>query len=139
MLNRVRGHGGNAKARRIARAIILPSSLVALALLGGCRSLGTVDDTAITKGVKAKLAAVFGPIEDKQIRQFDRGATGQTVAYISVSSVNGVVTLTGEVGGKKTKAKAGEIARKVEHVVGVNNQLAIAPGYSDDAVNDKPQ
>lgn len=138
ILKKVRGHGGNPKPRRIA-GTILRSSLIALALLSGCRSTGTVDDTVITKGVKAKLAAVFGPIEDRQIRQFDRGANGQTAAYISVSSINGVVTLTGEVGGERAKAKAGEIARKFEHVVGVNNKLAIAPGYSDDAVNDKPQ
>jgi osmotically-inducible protein OsmY len=68
----------------------------------------------------------------------ERGADQQTVSYISVSSVNGVVTLAGEVPSKRAKSKAGEIARTVEGVVSVNNNLSIAPGYSDDAVGDKP-
>jgi osmotically-inducible protein OsmY len=97
-----------------------------------------IDDAAITKSVRAKLAATFGPIEDRQVTQFDRGADKQTVTYISVSSVQGVVTLTGEVRGKKAKAKAGEIAKGVDHVVSVINNLALSPGYSDDAAPDKP-
>lgn len=107
------------------------------AIFSGCSRTGKPgDDAAITAAVKAKLSAVFGPIEAKQVRQLDRGANQQTVSYISVTSVNGVVTLTGEVGGKRAKAKAGEIARSVPQVVGVNNNLSIAPGYSDDAVGD---
>jgi len=89
--------------------------------------------------VRDKLTAAFGRIEDRQIRQFDRGANGQTITYIAVSSTQGVVTLTGEVGGKKAKAKAGEIARSVRQVVRVNNNISLAPGYSDDAVGDTPQ
>ena len=73
------------------------------------------------KSVKAKLATVFGPIDARQVRQLDRGADLETVSYISVNSVNGVVTLTGEVRGKRAKAKAGDIARSVEQVVSVNS------------------
>lgn len=76
-------------------------------------------------------------MEARQERQFDRGADQQTISYISVSSVNGVVTLTGEVRGNRAKAKAGEIAKGVEHVARVNNNLSVAPGYGDDAVGDK--
>ena len=97
-----------------------------------------IDDAAITKGVKAKLTAVFGPIEARQVRQFDRGADKQTVSYISVNSVNGFVTLTGEVGSKRAKERAGEIARSVDQVVTVNNNLSVASGYSDEAVGDRP-
>lgn len=122
-----------------ARIIVSSIAICVLALFSGCQSSRIpIDDAAITKGVKAKLAAAFGPIADGQVRQFDRGANEQTITYISVSSVNGVVTLTGEVGSKKAKAKAGEIARGVRQVVRVNNNLSLAPGYSDDAVNDKP-
>ena len=39
----------------------------------------------------------------------ERGADKQTITYISVSSVNGTVTLTGEVRGNKAKTKAGDI------------------------------
>jgi osmotically-inducible protein OsmY len=126
---------------RAAGAILSSIAICAVALFSGCRSSRipekAIDDAAITKRVKAKLAGDFGPIEDRQVRQLDRGADQQTVSYISVSSVNGVVTLTGEVRGKRAKAKAGEIVRGVEQVVSVNNNLSIAPGYSDDAVGDK--
>jgi osmotically-inducible protein OsmY len=106
-------------------------------MVSGCGQTGKPrDDAAITAAVKAKLSAVFGPIEAKEVSQLDRGANGQTVSYISVSSVNGVVTLTGEVNGKRAKARAGEIARHVPQVVSVNNNLSLAPGYSDDALGD---
>ena len=107
-------------------------------LLTGCQSRQPPDDAVITKDVKARLATFFGPIEARQVRQLERGANQQTIAYISVSSVNAVVTLTGEVQDKRAKARAGEIARSVPHVVRVNNNLSLAPGYSDDALGDKP-
>ena len=120
------------------RAVIMPLAICLAALCGGCRSPQVsghpVDDAAVAKAVKAKLAAQFGPIEKRQVRQMERGADQQTVTYISV---NGVVTLTGEVGNQRAKVMAGEIARSVSAVTGVKNDLALAPGYSDDAVGDK--
>jgi len=102
---------------RAIQAIFWSIAICTVALFIGCQSSRSreklIDDAAITKSVKAKLAAVFGPIEARQVRQLDRGADLQTITYISVNSVNGVVTLTGEVGGKRAKAKAGEIARSV--------------------------
>jgi len=131
-----KGFGGQ------GRHIVSSIAICALALSSGCQGCRapqrSIDDAAIAKGVKAALAAAFGPIEDRQVRQFDRGANGQTITYISVSSIDGVVTLAGEVGSKRAKAKAGEIAGKVQQVVRVNNNLSLAPGYSDDAVSDKP-
>ena len=127
---------------RTIRVSFLSSAICAFALFSGCRSSRIsekpIDDAVITQGVNAKLAELFGPIEARQVRQSERGADKQTVSDISVSSVNGVVTLTGEVAGKRAKTKAGEIARRVDHVVRVNNNLAVAPGYSDDAVGDNP-
>jgi hypothetical protein len=113
-------------------------AMCALALFSGCQR-APIDDAAITKSVKAKLAAAFGPIEDRQVRQLDRGANQQTITYISVSSIDGVVTLSGEVGSKKAKGKAGEIARGVRQVVRVDNNISLAPGYSDDAMGDASQ
>lgn len=110
--------------------------ILAAIILAGCgaRSPKPVDDAAITAATKAKLSAVFGPIEQRQEKQLERGADQQTVSYISVNSVNGVVTLSGEVRGKRAKLRAEEIARSVPQVVRVNNNLSVAPGYSDDAV-----
>jgi osmotically-inducible protein OsmY len=114
--------------------------LCAAVFLGGCQDHRTlVDDAAVTNNVKAKLAAAFGPIEARQVQQFDRGADAQTVTHISVTSTGGVVTLTGEVGSKRAKARAEQIARSVPRVVRVNNSLSLAPGYSDDAVGDSSQ
>ena len=124
--------------KRIAAVVVWCIAICVPALFSGCQTGKPIDDAAIAKGVKAKLAAAFGPIEDRQVSQLDRGANAQTITYISVSSVYGVVTLTGEVDSKKAKAKAGELARGVPRVVRVNNNLSLAPGYSDDAVNDKP-
>lgn len=109
------------------------------ALFSACQSrhISEQDDANIVAAVKAKLVPVFGPIEAKQERQFDRGADQQTISYISVTSAKGVVTLTGEVRGNRAKAKAAEIAKGVENVVSVNNNLSVAPGYSDDAVGHK--
>jgi len=120
----------------VIRIKLAAIAVCAVALLIGC-SQAPVDDAAITNGVKAKLAAEFGRLEDAQVSQLDRGADKQTITYISVNSVNGVVTLTGEVRGRKAKDKAAQLARSVEHVASVNNNLSIAPGYSDDAVGDK--
>jgi osmotically-inducible protein OsmY len=120
----------------VTRIKLAAIAICAVALLVGC-SQTPVDDAAITNGVKAKLASEFGPLEDAQVSQLERGADKQTITYITVTSVNGVVTLTGEVRGKKAKTKAGELARSVQHVAGVNNNLSLAPGYSDDAVGDK--
>ena len=64
----------------------------------------------------------------------ERGADQEVPAYIDVSSSNGMVTLTGEVHSNKAKATAEEIAKRVTHVKGVVNQLAVAPGYSDDSM-----
>jgi hypothetical protein len=134
-------HGRQGKKTRAAEVMFLSIAICAVTLFGGCQSSRIpekhIDDAAITKGVKAKLATVFGPIEDRQVRQLDRGADQQTISYISVSSVNGVVTLTGEVGSKRAKSKASEIARSIAQVVRVNNNISLAPGYSDDAVGDK--
>jgi len=135
-------HGRQGKKMRTIGAILSSTAICTVALFCGCRNSRIpetpIDDAAIAKRVKAKLAPDFAPIEDRQVRQLERGADQETVSYISVSSANGVVTLAGEVRGKRAKAKAGEIARSVEGVVRVNNNLSIAPGYSDDAVGENP-
>lgn len=99
------------------RSMVSTMGICLLTLASGCRTPEKpIDDAAITRGVKARLATVFGPIEDRQVQQFDRGANLETISHISVSSVNGAVTLTGEVRGERAKAKAGELARGVAQV-----------------------
>ena len=117
-----------------AEAALSAIMVLAGALLSGCTRHAPVDDAALTAAIKAKLAAEFGPIEHRQERQFERGADQQTVSYIEVQSSQGAVVLRGEVRSPKAKARAAEIAKSVPRVVSVDNRLAVAPQYSDDAV-----
>src|SRR5512135_737479 len=100
--------------KRIAPVVLV--SLLALAPLAavGCKSsqsMGAqVDDAGIKTKVKAKLA--------KDVRL-------STLTNIEVNSTNGVVTLAGQVPNHLDKAKAEEVARSVEGVARVNNELQV--------------
>ena len=80
----------------------------------GCRTNVTpeaqVDDLKITASLKAKLASDVGI---------------KTVTNIDVSSVNGVVTLSGTVDSSAAKDNAGAIAKSVPQVVKVINNLQV--------------
>jgi hyperosmotically inducible protein len=69
-------------------------------------------DAATTGKVKAALAL------SRRVSGYD----------ISVDTVDGVVTLTGQVGSEDVKSLAGEIARDTEGVKEVRNEIAVNPG-----------
>ena len=69
-------------------------------------------DTKITASVKSHLAT-----NDKL----------KTLTQISVKTDNKVVHLTGKVPTQKEKDLAGEVARKVEHVQSVVNNIEVRP------------
>lgn len=69
------------------------------------------DDAAIAAAVKAKMIA-------------DSPATA---AAISVATTEGVVTLTGAVDSEAVKAKAQQLAKSVEGVKSVTNNLTVKP------------
>jgi osmotically-inducible protein OsmY len=69
-----------------------------------------VDDAAIKTAVKAKLAA------DVKL---------STLTNIEVNSTNGVVTLAGQVRDESDRIQAERVARSVDGVVRVNNDLQI--------------
>jgi hyperosmotically inducible protein len=71
-----------------------------------------VKDVSITATVKARLASDLNPT---------------TLTNLSVNVTNGVVTLAGQVPTEADKRRAEEIARSVDGVVGVNNNLQIQP------------
>ena len=91
---------------------------------------------AVTSLIGCSGAATKSPDVTDNVRKALDQANLHDVK-VSQDRDKGVVTLTGEVRGKKAKTKAGELARSVQHVAGVNNNLSLAPGYSDDAVGDK--
>jgi hyperosmotically inducible periplasmic protein len=73
-----------------------------------------VDDAAIKAAVKAKLAA------DVKL---------STLTNIEVNSTNGVVTLAGQVRDESDRIAAVAVARSVDGVVRVNNNLQIEKKY----------
>ncbi|MGO9017466.1 MAG: BON domain-containing protein [Syntrophobacteraceae bacterium] len=86
---------------------ILGSALTALA----GRSAGVaIDDATITTKVKYELA------EDVKFG---------TLKTVQVDTDRGVVTLTGRVHSKQEKKHAGALARKVEGVAKVRNELSV--------------
>jgi len=91
------------------------ASLLVLALIG-CQAMtgktaGTnVDDAAITTSVKSTLVA-------------DKTAN---LARVDVDTNNGVVTLNGTVDSVQQKGRAEDLARRVDGVCGVNNNLQVS-------------
>lgn len=71
-----------------------------------------VDDSVITRQVSAAIAA------DQQLHAM----------RIDVDTQNGIVTLSGPAPTATAKEHAGEVARTVQGVVSVNNQLTLASG-----------
>jgi hyperosmotically inducible periplasmic protein len=102
MVKRFRGLAG-------VVALVMFASLVA-----GCKTSTSagrqIDDASIKTAVKAKLAA------DVKL---------STLTNIEVNSTNGVVTLAGQVDNPDQKLLAAEVARGVDGVVKVNNELQV--------------
>jgi len=90
-------------------------AVLAVALLTGCQAMTgktagqNVDDAGITTAVKAKLAG-------------DRAAT---LTRIDVDTNQGVVALNGVVDTPAAKQRAEELAREVEGVQSVVNNLQV--------------
>jgi osmotically-inducible protein OsmY len=98
------------------RVLKLMACVVLIAAFMGCaatskhQSTGAyVDDTVITTKVKA---AIFNESTLKTLQ-------------INVKSYNGVVQLSGFVDSQQSITKAGEVARNVENVVSVQNDLVL--------------
>ena len=95
----------------------VPTALAALLLfvgLAACKTTSSphrqVDDSAIKASVKAKLAA------DVRL---------STLTNVEVNSTDGIVTLAGKVRSEEERRMAGEVARSVDGVVRVDNNLQV--------------
>lgn len=98
----------------VATALALGSLFV----FGACAETSTrestgqyLDDTGITSKVKAKI------LQDDQLK----------VLQIGVSTYKGVVQLSGFVDTAAMKTRASEVARSVEGVQSVENDLVVKP------------
>ena len=101
------------KLQRIVKLLVCIGAITAFL---GCAATQTrestgeyVDDTAITTKVKA---AIFSEETLKTMQ-------------INVKTFKGVVQLSGFVNSAQSVKKAGEVARSVEHVIEVKNDLIV--------------
>lgn len=97
------------------RMLLRIAAVVALvSFVGACKTTSSpgrqVDDASIKTAVKAKLAA------DVKL---------STLTNIEVNSTNGVVTLAGQVRDESDRIQAERVARTVEGVVRINNELQV--------------
>ncbi len=101
-------------ANRYSRILQTVAVLVLVAFVAGCKTTSSpgrqVDDAAIKTAVKAKLAA------DVKL---------STLTNIEVNSTNGIVTLSGQVRDESDRMQAVAVARSVDGVVRVNNELQV--------------
>ena len=99
---------------RYSRILQTVAVLVLVAFVAGCKTTSSpgrqVDDVAIKTAVKAKLAA------DVKL---------STLTNIEVNSTNGIVTLSGQVRDESDRMQAVAVARSVDGVVRVNNELQV--------------
>jgi hyperosmotically inducible protein len=115
-------------AKRIALTLIVASTLAGCASLTGKTAARNLDDAAITTEVKAKLTS------EKATR-----LTG-----VNVDTIDGTVYLTGTVPDAAAKQRAAALARQVDGVIAVENDLQSttagdAPGGGMDRSSDAPK
>jgi len=101
-------------ANRYGRILQTVAVLVLVGFVVSCKTTSSpgrqVDDAAIKTAVKAKMAA------DVKL---------STLTNIEVNSTNGVVTLAGQVRDETDRMQAEQVARSVDGVVRVNNELQV--------------
>lgn len=102
----------------IRNILLATAAALALVTASGCavtrgqETVGAyIDDTAITTNVKARF------FENKDVAG----------SSISVETLNGIVMLSGFATSAKEKSSAEVIARNVNGVKGVKNEIAIRP------------
>ena len=98
-----------------SRMFLKIAAVVALvSFVGACKTTTTpgrqIDDAAVKTAVKGKLAA------DVKL---------STLTNVEVNSTNGVVTLAGQVSNEADRLYAEQVARSVDGVVRVNNELQV--------------
>jgi osmotically-inducible protein OsmY len=109
----------NATLTKYARPLVIACAVIGTVSITACSSTPTktsvgekVDDSVITSKIKAKF------VEDKDVR----------ARAISVETFKGVVQLSGFANSQLEIDRAGEIARGVNGVVSVKNDIRMKQG-----------
>ncbi|MFZ1324887.1 MAG: BON domain-containing protein [Candidatus Contendobacter sp.] len=108
----------------------LTAAVVATTTLNGCVGL-LLGGTALGVGVAHDRRTSGTVVDDQTVEVKLDGALNQSLApdnHVNITSYNGVVLLSGEVGSEEIKQQAEMIARSIEPPVReVHNELAVAP------------
>jgi hyperosmotically inducible protein len=95
---------------RLLAALVLAAPVAACEVFEGRQSVAAyADDSTITNSIRARY------LEDPMVHFGDVGVT----------TLNGNVRLTGRVNSERERQRAGQIAREVKGVRGVNNEIAV--------------
>lgn len=111
---------------------LLVAVSLAIVLLNGCAAV-VVGGAAATGVIVAEDRRTVGTMtedENIEIRTVSRAGEQLKDAHINATSYNRLVLLTGEVPNAGAKAAAEKIARSVENVRGVYNELEVGPNSS---------
>jgi osmotically-inducible protein OsmY len=111
------------------RRLILIPALAALALLQGCEAvvLGTAVGTTAVMAADRRTAGIFVEDENIEVKAALRiNERFRDQVHINATSFNRVMLLTGEAPSEAIKEEIGRIARGVESVRNVVNEIQIA-------------
>lgn len=118
-------------AKTVARPLLLAALIgTAAATLSACAPLVVGGAAATTAVVVTDRRTSGTQLEDQNIAfktEFQINQKMNDTARVNAVSYNGVVLLTGDVPSEAAKAEATAIARGVEHVKSVVNQLNVGP------------
>ena len=102
---------------RVVLGVVLAAGLAACTSTTGRSAGRNIDDAAITASVKSKFAA----------------DSARTLTSVDVDTVNGIVYLTGTVPDAAAKQHASQIARRVDGVARVENNVQTKSVAAGDA------
>lgn len=112
------------------RSLIVITTLGATLILGGCAAVVIGGGIATTASYAHDRRTSGAIVEDQSIKakirhQLSEDKVLDSNTHINVSSYNAIVLLSGEAPTEEMRARAGELARNVEGVRRVNNEITI--------------
>jgi osmotically-inducible protein OsmY len=108
---------------------LLVAASLAIFLLNGCAAvvLGGAAATGVIVAEDRRTVGTMTEDENIELKTVSRTTEQVKDAHINATSYNRLVLLTGEVPNANAKAAAEKIARAVENVRGVYNELQVGP------------
>ena len=118
--------------RALAFRLALVACMGATALLAGCVPLVVGGAVAGGAMVAADRRSAGAQVDDEttELKIQNAASSNYKNVHLNATSYNGVLLLTGEAPDEATKDAIGNMARRMEHVRSVQNELVIGPPTS---------